>query len=179
MQVIGQVLDYSTVQCFFYQEKGPKGLKDAFYGCERVEKTFWFCNLLIFKDSTFTAVKRDAKFLPRNVKGFSLKNGTWRGEGLDLKAGLPVQNSVEKPLPVANRTNGDKFGKNKTKNPVQRPCQSFLQNSSWTLEQLNVISFSVIMFWIEKKKERIKFDVHSMYSKVFEKILKETNWNAI
>ena len=51
-----------------------------------------------------------------------------------------------KSLPVANRTNGDKFGKKKTKNPVQRPCQSFLQNSSWRLEQLNVISFSVIMF---------------------------------
>ena len=49
-------------------------------------------------------------------------------------------------IPVANRTNGDKFGEKKTKNPVQRPCQSFLQNSSWRLEQLNVISFSVIMF---------------------------------
>ena len=49
--------------------KGPKGLTDAFYGCERVEKTFWFCNLFIFKDSTFTAVKRDANLLSRNVKG--------------------------------------------------------------------------------------------------------------
>ena len=37
-------------------------------------------------------------------------------------------------IPVANRTNGDKFGEKKTKNPVQRPCQSFLQNSSWRLE---------------------------------------------
>ena len=55
-------------------------------------------------------------------------------------------------IPVANRTNGDKFGEKKTKNPVQRPCQSFLQNSSWRLEQLNVISFSVIMFWIDKKE---------------------------
>ena len=51
------------------QSKGPKGVTDAFYGCERVEKTFWFFNLFIFKDSTFTVVIRYAKFLSRNVKG--------------------------------------------------------------------------------------------------------------
>ena len=33
------------------------------------EKTFWFCDLGIFKDSAFTTVKRDAKFLTRCVKG--------------------------------------------------------------------------------------------------------------
>ena len=27
---------------------GPKGLIDAFYGCKKVEKTFWFCGLFIF-----------------------------------------------------------------------------------------------------------------------------------
>ena len=32
-----------------------------------------------------------------------------------------------KSLPVASRTNGDKFGKNKTKNPVQRPVVSSKQ----------------------------------------------------
>ena len=25
-----------------------KGLSDAFYGCEKVEKLFWFCDLFIF-----------------------------------------------------------------------------------------------------------------------------------
>ena len=25
-----------------------KGLRDAFYGCEKVKKLFWFCNLFIY-----------------------------------------------------------------------------------------------------------------------------------
>ena len=28
--------------------RDPKGLTDAFYGSEKVEKTFWFCDLFIF-----------------------------------------------------------------------------------------------------------------------------------
>ena len=44
------------------------------------EKTFWFCDLGIFKDSAFTAVKRDAKFLTCVWKGydFSVYNGIRR-----------------------------------------------------------------------------------------------------
>ena len=30
-------------------KKGPKGLTFAFYGCENVEKTFWFSDLFIYK----------------------------------------------------------------------------------------------------------------------------------
>ena len=30
-------------------QKGPKGPTDVFYGYEKVEKTFWFCDLFIFK----------------------------------------------------------------------------------------------------------------------------------
>jgi len=26
----------------------PKGLEDEFYGCKKVEKTFWFCDRFIF-----------------------------------------------------------------------------------------------------------------------------------
>ena len=29
--------------------KDLKGLTDAFYACEKVEKTFWFGNIFIFK----------------------------------------------------------------------------------------------------------------------------------
>ena len=32
----------------FWSVKGPKGLTNEFYGCEKVEKTFRFCNLFIF-----------------------------------------------------------------------------------------------------------------------------------
>jgi len=39
-----------------------KGLTDSFCGLEEVAETFWFCDLFImFKDSTFTAVERDAE----------------------------------------------------------------------------------------------------------------------
>ena len=42
---------------------GPKGLTDAFYGGEKGEKTFSFCDLSsYFKVSTFTTVERDTKF---------------------------------------------------------------------------------------------------------------------
>ena len=43
-------------------------MTDAFHDCQKVEKTVWLCDLFIFKDSTFTAVKKDAKFLTRYVK---------------------------------------------------------------------------------------------------------------
>ena len=32
----------------FGSVKGLKDLTDAFYGSEKVEKTFWFCDLFIF-----------------------------------------------------------------------------------------------------------------------------------
>ena len=41
-----------------------KGLTGAFYGCERVEKTFWFVVSSYLKDSAFKAVERDASFKP-------------------------------------------------------------------------------------------------------------------
>ena len=43
--------------------KRLKGLRDAFYWCEKVEKKFWFVIYSYLKDSAFTAVKRDAKYV--------------------------------------------------------------------------------------------------------------------
>ena len=43
----------------------PKVLTDAFYDCERAEKTFWFgagSSYSYLNVSAFTAVERDAKF---------------------------------------------------------------------------------------------------------------------
>ena len=44
----------------------------------KIEKTFWFCDIFIqhFKDDSFTAVKRDAKFqnYRRHVKGLPFVN---------------------------------------------------------------------------------------------------------
>ena len=37
--------------------KGPKGLSDAFYGCEKVKKRSGFVIYSYFKDSASTAVK--------------------------------------------------------------------------------------------------------------------------
>ena len=45
----------------FWSEKGPTGLRDAFHGCEKFEKTVWFCDLFILKDSAFKPVKSDEK----------------------------------------------------------------------------------------------------------------------
>ena len=42
--------------------KGLKESTDAFQAHEKVEKTFWFCDLFVLKDSASTAVKRDVKF---------------------------------------------------------------------------------------------------------------------
>ena len=33
----------------FDRKKDPKGLTDAFYGCQRVVKTLWFCDLFVLK----------------------------------------------------------------------------------------------------------------------------------
>ena len=33
---------------FLVGKKDPKGLTDAFYGCEKVEKPFGFCGLFTF-----------------------------------------------------------------------------------------------------------------------------------
>ena len=39
-----------------FRLKGPKGQTDP--GCERIEKTFWFCAFYLYlKDSAFSAVK--------------------------------------------------------------------------------------------------------------------------
>ena len=45
-----------------------------FMAVKKNEKTFWFCNLAIFNNSAFTAVKRDAKFLTKYVKGVRFFN---------------------------------------------------------------------------------------------------------
>ena len=48
---------------------GPTEITHTFYGFEKNEKTFGFVIYSYFKDSAFTAVKRDAKFLSRYMKG--------------------------------------------------------------------------------------------------------------
>ena len=41
--------------------KRPKRLKMLLVTVKKIEKTFWFCDCLIyFKDAAFTAVKREA-----------------------------------------------------------------------------------------------------------------------
>ena len=49
-------------------------MTDAFHDRQKVEKTVWFCDLFIFKDSTFTAVKRDAELYTRYVKRVLIGN---------------------------------------------------------------------------------------------------------
>ena len=59
--------------CHFGLSKVPKGLTGAFYGREKVEKTFWFCDLFIFKRQPhLTPVNRDVKFQSKYVKGYHL-----------------------------------------------------------------------------------------------------------
>ena len=44
--------------------KRLKGLRDAFYWCEKVEKKFWFCDLFILKrQCIYSSLKRDAKYV--------------------------------------------------------------------------------------------------------------------
>ena len=45
-----------------------------FMAVKKNEKTFWFYDLAVFKDSAFTAVKRDTKVLTRYVKGVRFFN---------------------------------------------------------------------------------------------------------
>ena len=49
-------------------------MTDVFHDCQKVEKTVWFCDLFIFKDSTFTVVKRDAELYTRYVKRVLIGN---------------------------------------------------------------------------------------------------------
>ena len=46
---ISLVLDERVGKSFISVIKRPKGLTDTFYGCEKVEKTFWLCDILIFQ----------------------------------------------------------------------------------------------------------------------------------
>ena len=49
--------------------KGPKGLTGEFYGFIKSRKRSFFVIDSYLNDSVFTAVKRDAKFKTRYVKG--------------------------------------------------------------------------------------------------------------
>ena len=49
-------------------------LTDAFYGCPKDEKTFLIVIWSYLTDITFTAVKRDAQFKTRCVKGVPFVN---------------------------------------------------------------------------------------------------------
>ena len=61
----------------FDRKKDPKGLADAFYGCQRVVKRSGFVIYSYWKDSAFTAVK---------LKGMqSSKLGMWMGYRLSIE----------------------------------------------------------------------------------------------
>ena len=49
-------------------------LTDAFYGCRKDEKTFLIYDLVIFNRHYVSAVKRDAQFKTRCVKGVPFVN---------------------------------------------------------------------------------------------------------
>ena len=53
----------------FGSVKGPKGLTDEFYSFIKSRKRSIFVINSYLNDSAFTAVKRDARFLTRFVKG--------------------------------------------------------------------------------------------------------------
>ena len=53
--------------------KGPKGLTDIFYGFMKSRKRFFVIDSHL-NDRTFTAVKRNAKFLTKYVKGVPFVN---------------------------------------------------------------------------------------------------------
>ena len=73
--------------CHFGLSKVPKGLTGAFYGREKVEKTFWFCDLFIFKRQPhLTPVNRDVKFQSKYVKGVPFVNRRYtKGEPFQSK----------------------------------------------------------------------------------------------
>ena len=61
----------------FVWKKGPEGLTDSFHGFEKVEKTFWLCDLFIFffRQSIL------------KVKGYKVLNflGVWKGYHLSME----------------------------------------------------------------------------------------------
>ena len=57
-----EVLEKGKGNLSFLFVKVPEGLTGAFCGCEKVKRMLWFSDLFIYKDSSFTVVKRDAKF---------------------------------------------------------------------------------------------------------------------
>ena len=55
LQVFGKVRDLPNSStwkgreiCHFGRQKDSKGQAHAFHGCEKVKKTFWFCDLFKF-----------------------------------------------------------------------------------------------------------------------------------
>ena len=89
--------------------KGPKGLTDQFYCLIKSRKRSIFVIDSYLNDSVFTAVKRDAKFKTRYVKGVPFVNRrctkgvplSWKkGKGLDLGAKrLPIKIGEYLPPP--------------------------------------------------------------------------------
>ena len=68
--------------------KGPKGLTDEFYGFIKSRKRSIFVIDSYLKDSAFTAVKRDAKFQTRYVKGVPFVNRRCKKRGTFVKNGI-------------------------------------------------------------------------------------------
>ena len=44
----------------FRSVKRPNRAKRCIFSCEKVNKTFWFASYTYFKESAFTAAKKDA-----------------------------------------------------------------------------------------------------------------------
>ena len=61
--------------------KGLKGLTDAFYGCEKVEKTFCFVIYSYLQDTAFTAVERgmQSSKLVRGERGTLVNRTVYAG----------------------------------------------------------------------------------------------------
>ena len=47
----------------FRSVKRPNRAKRCIFSCEKVNKTFWFASYTYFKESAFTAVKKECKRL--------------------------------------------------------------------------------------------------------------------
>ena len=63
--------------CHLSLWKGPKGLTDKFYGFINSRKRSIFVTDSHLKDDAFTAVKKDAKFYTRYVKGVPFVNNRY------------------------------------------------------------------------------------------------------
>ena len=94
----------------FVWNKGQEGLTDAFHGFEKVEKTFWLCDLFIF-------------FLRQSilkVKGCKVLNflGVWKGYHLSMEGirskGVPFLSNIvgpsQSPTPLPTPTPVPKGG---------------------------------------------------------------------